>query len=479
MSQGILQEIDCGIRSLRVAKGLSLRDLARRAGVDETALRIAERGLDAPSDEFLEAVAGALHADMGALRTAQQALSEDAVAGEGYRTARPGAGFIKHRRQPPTPGSVKVLDLFCGTGGFSHGFEQTGLFQVIGGVDLLPDRIETFVLNHAYAAAVCGDIRSVNWSEALAGFPELEVVIGGPPCQGFSSIRPFRTLTEDDSRNNLVEKFALAVDSIRPKWFVMENVVGLLSNKGGETFRAVIEMFESMGYAVSWKVLNACLYGLPQRRERLIIVGNRQNVNFIWPAPTHYFEARSMAGKAHGQHASRAPLFGGMLSNAVTVMQAIGDLPPVAAGQSSIEYRTDLEPTEYQRAMRGTEAALTLHEATAHSARMLKIIRCSGSSRAALPEGMTRSGFSTSYSRLEADEPAVTITVNFVHPASNKCIHPQQDRALTPREGARLQGFPDSYKFSGNRAQVIKQIGNAVPPLLGRIIAQAVADQIL
>jgi DNA (cytosine-5)-methyltransferase 1 len=108
---------------------------------------------------------------------------------------------------------------------------------------------------------------------------------------------------------------------------------------------------------------------------------------------------------------------------------------------------------------------------------MLEIIRNSGANRSALPEGMTSSGFSSCYSRLDPDKPSVTLTVNFVHPASNKCIHPYQDRALTPREGARLQGFPDRFLFAGTRTEVVKQIGNAVPPILGEVIARAIHDQ--
>jgi DNA (cytosine-5)-methyltransferase 1 len=121
---------------------------------------------------------------------------------------------------------------------------------------------------------------------------------------------------------------------------------------------------------------------------------------------------------------------------------------------------------------------LTMHDATKHSERMLEIIRKSGYSRYDLPKGLTNSGFSSSYSRIEPDIPSVTLTVNFVHPASNKCIHPYQNRALTPREGARLQGFEDNYIFIGSRAQIVRQIGNAVPPLLGKAIAQALLEHI-
>lgn len=183
-----------------------------------------------------------------------------------------------------------------------------------------------------------------------------------------------------------------------------------------------------------------------------------------------------MAGK-RAQVINPYPLFNFSLRPAVTVMEAIHDLPEVKAGESNTHY-TDILVTEYEREMRRGASTLTLHRATAHSKKMLEIIRLSGTNRSALPENLTSSGFSSSYSRLEPDNPSTTLTVNFVHPASNRCIHPYQDRALTPREGARIQGFPDIYKFAGTRAQIVKQIGNAVPPILARVFAQTIAEQI-
>lgn len=171
------------------------------------------------------------------------------------------------------------------------------------------------------------------------------------------------------------------------------------------------------------------------------------------------------------------PLVSGLPEPAISLMEAIHDLPELSAGEAAVEYRTDVEPTPYELAMRGKCDTLTLHQATDHGERMLEIIRNAGSNRSALPDGLTSSGFSSCYSRLDPDRPSVTLTVNFVHPSSNKCIHPFQDRALTPREGARLQGFPDAFRFVGSRTQIVKQIGNAVPPLLGRVIAEALLDQ--
>ncbi len=428
-----------------------------------------------PGNEFTKRVAIALGVTESDLRQAHRQLQQVATPGEGYLTSRPEGTFIREAREKPRTGLAAVLDLFCGTGGFSFGFEQTGKFQVVCGIDLLPDRIETFAVNHSGAKAICCDIKSISIDELCRGCPKPEVVIGGPPCQGFSSIRPFRTLTERDPRNNLFEHFALVVDALSPKCFVMENVVGLLTNQRGRALKGVLSVFENIGYSISWRVLNAAFYGLPQRRERFILVGTKEGITFEWPEPTHYLNgAKSMAGR-FGQKCEGSPLFCDGLKPANTVMDAIHDLPALASGESTTHYCNDVEPTEYELYMRGSCEVLTLHEATRHSPKMLEIIKHSGHNISSLPKGLVSSGFSSCYSRLEPDRPSVTLTVNFVHPASNKCIHPTQDRALTPREGARLQGFPDAFEFVGTRAQIVKQIGNAVPPLFGRIIGNSLA----
>jgi DNA (cytosine-5)-methyltransferase 1 len=164
------------------------------------------------------------------------------------------------------------------------------------------------------------------------------------------------------------------------------------------------------------------------------------------------------------------------LPPALTVADAINDLPPVASGKEITCYT--LPPrNDYQRERRSEATSLSMHASTRHTPKMLEIIRHSGPNISSVPAHLITSGFSSCYSRLEADEPAPTITVNFVHPASNKCIHPTQDRALTVREGARLQSFDDTFLFAGkNRSLIAKQIGNAVPPLLGRAIAAALAN---
>lgn len=382
----------------------------------------------------------------------------------------------------------KVMDLFCGTGGFSKGFENTGQFEVVHGIDVLPVAVETFKANHRDAFAVAGDIRKVRRSEVseATGLKrgDVDVIIGGPPCQGFSSIRPFRSSADDDPRNSLFEEFASYVNYFRPRALVLENVVGLATYEKGETIERIAETFSDLGYDCDWRILNASNYGVPQKRERLILLGVERGGSIDFPAITHASASKTIGHKNRARmhaHASLAPtLFDTVdvatLPTAVTVREAIDDLPIVHSGGSADRYIAGPR-SNFQAARRANAGDdLVLHASTKHSEKMLEIIRHSGDNISCIPPHLITSGFSSCYSRLRGDEPAVTITVNFVHPASNKCIHPDLDRALTPREGARLQSYDDDFQFRGNRAQIVKQIGNAVPPLLGQALAGSVLE---
>ena len=394
--------------------------------------------------------------------------------GEGYTTKQPSYSGIERATTRGPLGRMRVLDLFCGSGGLSFGLELSGFFTSVAGIDLLPDRIATFRTNHPHAVGVVGDIREIPTTTLSDIADDPDVIVGGPPCQGFSSIRPFRNLTEGDKRNSLIEQFLMSVSVLRPRWFVFENVVGLLTHSRGGIIRTLLDEFISRGYNVSWKILNSALFGVPQNRERLLIVGNRINVKFEWPLPSHRTEYRSMAGSRE-QVVRIDPLIPDLAPQAVTLIEAIGDLPQLEPGQLSDSYSGPPQ-NQYQSWARGEEAILTLHKATNHSQRMQEIIRHAGTNISAIPRHLISSGFSSSYSRLDADKPSTTLTVNFVHPASNRCIHPFQNRALTPREGARIQAFPDSFEFCGTRAQIGKQIGNAVPPLLAMKLGEAIAQ---
>ena len=467
-----------GVRALRTAAKLKLSDLATLSNIAVETLKRIERGLSDLPAEAAQELAQALGIEKSELVTVHDAFVRLATPGEGYTTSKRGNLEVTEARNPLPKNDrrMRVLDIFCGAGGLSYGFEQTGNFVTVGGIDLLPDRIATFTSNHEHATGLAGDIRATSPSAIREIVGEVDVIVGGPPCQGFSSIRPFRNLTESDPRNSLVEHYVLMLSELQPRWFVFENVVGLVTHEDGEKLKAILEAFTEMGYAVSWRVMNAASFGVPQNRERVVIVGNRVGVNFAWPTPTHYVKYRSMAGR-RGEITSSIPLESGVLEPAVTLMEAIGDLPSVRSGEEIKKYEDVPSTTDFQRIIRDGAMGLTWHRATKHSDKMMEIIRHAGSSINDLPPGMVTSGFSSCYSRLDADRPSNTITVNFVHPSSNRCIHPSQHRALTPREGARIQTFPDTFTFRGTTAQVVKQIGNAVPPMLGRVIAEAISDQ--
>ena len=377
-----------------------------------------------------------------------------------------------------------VFDLFCGTGGFSYGMERAGLgFETRFGIDVLPIATQTFQRNHQGAAGICGDIRKIRRAQVEdvtgLGPDEVDVIVGGPPCQGFSSIRPFRSTNDDDPRNSLFEEYASFVNYFRPKVFVLENVVGLATHKDGETIEIMQECFRAVGYNCEWRLLNAANFGVPQKRERLIMIGARDGVKPLFPKPTHHFSG-STIGYRDGTRVVRTnggDLFSPSLPDAITVLDAISDLPPLESGEKITSYQQPPQ-NDFQAARRNDAIELKLHNATEHTRKMLEIIRYSGKNIDSIPRHLIKSGFSTSYSRLDGDSPSVTLTVNFVHPASNRCIHPTQNRALTPREGARIQSYDDTFEFAGNRTQVVKQIGNAVPPLLGKAIAGAVAGML-
>lgn len=383
---------------------------------------------------------------------------------------------------------MKVFDLFCGTGGFSKGFEDSTKkidFNVVFGLDLLKPSVETFKLNHKTALGLCQDIRKVKKNEISEILKikknEIGIIIGGPPCQGFSSIRPFRSSNDDDPRNTLFEEYASFVNFFRPKCFVLENVVGIATHKKGESLDIMQQCFHDIGYDTDWKLLNAAHFGVPQKRERFIMIGVERGGKMVFPEPTHRYKGATIGYKDKSKRLLPAEydLFNRKeLPKAITVMEAIDDLPPIKSGEIAENY--SLSPrTNYQKKRRNGNEILKLHSSTKHTEKMLEIIKHAGKNINCIPKNLISSGFSSCYSRLDANEPAVTITVNFVHPASNRCIHPLLNRALTPREGARLQSFDDDFDFFGNRTQITKQIGNAVPPLLGRSIADALAEFVL
>ncbi len=377
----------------------------------------------------------------------------------------------KHGNQRHT-----IIDLFCGTGGFAQGFLDAGShFALKYAIDLDESASATARANHQDTIVETKDIREASPKsvQELLGTKHVDLVIGGPPCQGYSSLRPNRSSAEEDERNSLYMRFASFVAAFRPKVAVLENVVGLLTHREGETLERLLEAFGSLKYRVDWRLLNAASYGVPQKRERFVMIAARDNGVVRFPAPTHHFE-----GKVIGyRDRSRTLLASPSSSRALSVGDAIGDLPHLERGQEADSYDRPAK-NAYQRARRGRATRLTLHKAANHSDKMMQVIKHSGPSIRSIPSHLITSGFSSCYSRLAAEEPATTITVKFQSPASSKCIHPSQHRTLTPREAARIQSFDDSYVFAGSMTEIAAQLGNAVPPLLGRAIATSVTEML-
>ncbi len=358
---------------------------------------------------------------------------------------------------------LKVLDLFCGAGGLSWGFEKLG-FQIGWALDYWKPATETFKRNHPNTVVYDKDITEVSDDEVRSLFMGAQIVLGGPPCQGFSTAGK-RAL--EDPRNKLVKEFLRVVKILRPMAFVMENVKGFTNFNKGLLHKELLSQFHSLGYNLAAGVLDAVLFGVPQKRKRFFIVGVVGKVPEL-PVPTHGF--------ARG-------IFDDDFRYVVTFNDATSDLPLLSKpGEKATTYAS-LPKNNYQLSMRnGCKEVLTLHEAPKHGKRMINLIKYIPQGKSAfdimdsIPEELRpTSGFANSYKRIKLNEPAPTITRNFTVPSSANCIHPIANRALTLREGARIQSFPDCYQFVGSFTDKRLLIGNAVPPLLSLAIAHSVA----
>ncbi|MBR6082678.1 MAG: DNA cytosine methyltransferase [Salinivirgaceae bacterium] len=333
-----------------------------------------------------------------------------------------------------------VLDLFCGCGGLSLGFEQAG-YKVLAGIDVWKDSLVTYQENHKSSKAIEADLMNLA-PETVAkeiGTSYVDVIAGGPPCQGFS-VAGKRIV--DDERNKLYKSFVKMVAYFKPKAFVLENVPNILNMGGGIIKDAIIQDFSDLGYKVTTKVLLASNYGVPQNRRRAIFVGLLNGKTYEYPQPT-----------------TPVP---------ITTAEALSDLPENTIAEGN-PYPQKPQ-SEYQTEIRKGSNGVFNHEITIHTEQTQRIISMvpDGGNYKDLPQELqSKRNVHIAWTRLNSQKPSVTIDTGHRHH-----FHYKYNRNPTVRESARLQSFPDDFIFKCSKTSQLKQVGNAVPPFLAKAIAE-------
>lgn len=338
-----------------------------------------------------------------------------------------------------------VIDMFCGCGGLSRGFMDAG-YEILIGIDNNQNALKSFKENHGSAIAINGDLfqgSTIQEINNIINNKQIDIIIGGPPCQGFSLTGKRE---EDDERNSLFKAMVNAVAFFKPKAFVLENVPGLATLYKGKARQAIIEEFSSLGYTINDQILYAPNYGVPQIRKRLFFVGLLNGGEFEFPNPFVTPE------------------------DYVTCGQAISDLHDFKdgdLGKDEDEYKLPPQ-SEYQKKMRKNAKVLHNHVGTKHTNLVIDVISQvpEGGNHKDLPIGVGDSRkFNEAWTRYHRNKPSKTIDTGHRHH-----FHYEYNRVPTVRESARLQSFPDDFVFYGNKTEQYKQVGNAVPPLLGYAI---------
>ena len=348
----------------------------------------------------------------------------------------------------------RILDLFCGAGGFSWGFHKNPRFKTMVALDFDEKAAETFKRNMPEAEVLVGDITHAEIKEKIVRLAKetgVNMLVGGPPCQGYSM--KGKKLGLEDPRNFLFREYLELVKQIQPEVFVIENVKGLLLAANGWFKDEIIYAIEGLGYKVNVDVLNAANFGVPQSRERAIFICSKHN---SIPLPT------------------------ATVTEWTTVRDAIFDLSYLESGEGDFEQDYITEATSrYQSEMRGSCSKLYNHKASNHkqiAIDKLKLIPPE-QGKECLPEELHgKQKFKTTWGRLKWDCVSPTIDTRFDASSNGTNNHPFLNRAITPREAARLQSFDDEFVFWGSKVYVRKQIGNAVPPLLAKAIADQIAE---
>ena len=321
-----------------------------------------------------------------------------------------------------------VVDLFCGCGGLSYGFINAG-YEVLLGVDNEPKALETFKKNHKNSSIICGDISKIGKKEikAITGKRKIDVLIGGPPCQGVS-ISGHRL--KEDARNELFSSYLRILSELKPEAFVMENVPGLIGLFNGELKDILLEKFDEYGYKVSYKILVAADYGVPQTRKRVFFVGLRNGKEFEFP--------------------------NAFTENRINCFEALSDLPEYSVEDGN-NYTADTL-SQYQKLMRKDSKGIFNHEITNHSEQTKRIIGLvpDGGNYKSLPlEFRDTRKVNIAWTRLNSQKPSLTIDTGHRHH-----FHYEFNRIPTVRESARIQSFPDSFIFLGNKTSQYRQVGS-------------------
>lgn len=342
---------------------------------------------------------------------------------------------------------MKIIDLFSGVGGLSQGFEWSG-FEPVVAIDFWDDAIKTYNHNRKNKVGISMDVTQFN-DELLTNIlkeHKIDGIIGGPPCQGFSTAR-LSNATEkigkiNESRNHLYLEFYRTVNIVRPKFFLIENVRGLVSANKGAFVKDIIERFGSIGYNVSYKILNASDYGVPQNRQRVFFVGLLEG-EFEFPENFKY---------------------------KVSSKEAIMDL--IQSNEEANQKYSTPAKNEYQKLMRNGKKTVKNHEVTIHNEQTTNVISMvpnGGNIKSLPPEYWNIRKYNKAFQRMNSVLPSNTIDTGH-----RNYFHYEANRIPTARESARIQSFPDSFEFLGTKGSQYKQIGNAVPPLLAKVLAEKI-----
>lgn len=372
---------------------------------------------------------------------------------------------------------MRIVDLFSGVGGLTFGFYYNmidGEFvrnencNIVFANEYDKAAAEAFKMNFPDINMINKNVKELTEQEIyqIIGEDEIDVIIGGPPCQSYTTIGKRKY----DDKAKLYNEYYRMLSIIRPRIFLFENVKGMLSMKD-ENNNLIINDIENkfanidgnLGYNIEYRILNAVDFGVPQCRERVFIIGIRNDLDVQWTFPVREDGFEN-----------------------ITLKEAISDLPCVLPGQEVRKYGKKVIRNEYQRLMRGNNRSLTCHFSSKYGEKIQTIINhvIQGEGKdyinRLVDQGILEeknrltSGYDNTYGRLFANQPCTTITKNMSTPSGLRCIHYEQNRALTAREGARIQSFPDWFKFYGNHAEIKTQIGNAVPPLLAMRLARQI-----